>query len=289
MTKQSTVPSPKLIQYINLKLAALGCPTCESGDDSQSDEMSAVLAHQREIDRLLAYYLCPADNRIQTFLYDFLQDAPLAKFPTRTFVLDRYGMARVLSLPPTQDTFTSEIVNSYRVPQGVLHNPKSDRRTTKGIFHIVEGGLPVPADKVQATIPVFNALLAAALNPPEDLMVVPFTAAQSERAHLWISLLLRPIVCPATGKDPEKRMEIRFFAPGSLVSNLDFVEGIFGNGGDPYLPENDAALDVEHWTGHTGCVIVAPHLAGMKKKDLGLPHVDTATEVQKRNGMCWSR
>ena len=49
-------------------------------------------------------------------------------------------------------------------------------------------------------------------------------------------------------------MEIRFFAPGSLVSNLDFVEGIFGNGGDPYLPENDAALDVVHWTGHTGCV-----------------------------------
>ena len=49
-------------------------------------------------------------------------------------------------------------------------------------------------------------------------------------------------------------MEIRFFAPGSLVGNLDFVESIFGNGGDPYLPENDAALDVAHWTGHTGCV-----------------------------------
>ena len=32
-------------------------------------------------------------------------------------------------------------------------------------------------------------------------------------------------------------MEIRFFAPGSLVSNLDFVESIFGNGGDPFLPE----------------------------------------------------
>ena len=30
-------------------------------------------------------------------------------------------------------------------------------------------------------------------------------------------------------------MEIRFLAPGSLVSNLDFVEGILGNGGDPSL------------------------------------------------------
>ena len=104
---------------------------------------------------------------------------------------------------------------------------------------------------------------------------------------LFVSLLLRPLVCPATGTDPQKTMEIRFFVPGSLVSNLDFVESIFGNGGDPYLPENDAALDVMHWTGHTGCVVLAPHLVGMKKKDLGLPHVSEATERQRRDGMCW--
>jgi hypothetical protein len=53
-----------------------------------------------------------------------------------------------------------------------------------------------------------------------------------------------------------------------LVSNLDFVEGIFGNAGDPHLPENDAALDVAHWTGHTGCVILAPHLVGVKKSTI---------------------
>ena len=92
---------------------------------------------------------------------------------------------------------------------------------------------------------------------------------------MFVSLLLRPLVCPATGTDPKKTMEMRFFAPGSLVSNLDFVEAIFGNGGDPYLPENDAALDVAHWTGHTGCVILAPHLAGLKKNDVGLPHAVT--------------
>ncbi len=82
-------------------------------------------------------------------------------------------------------------------------------------------------------------------------------------------------------------MEIRFIAPGSLVSNLDFVESIFGNAGDPYLPENDAALDALHWTGHTGCVILAPHLVGIKKKDVGLPHISEATERQRRDGMCW--
>src|SRR6185312_12658213 len=86
----------------------------------------------------------------------------------------------------------------------------------------------------------------------------------------------------------QKSMEVRFFAPGSLVSNLDFVESIFGNAGDPFLPENDAGLDVEHWSGHTGCVILAPHLVEMTKKDAGLPHVSKATERQKRDGMCWS-
>ena len=82
-------------------------------------------------------------------------------------------------------------------------------------------------------------------------------------------------------------MEIRFFAPGSLVSNLDFVESIFGNAGDPSLAENDAALDAVHWTGHTGCVILAPHLVGIKKTGLGLPHVSEASERQRRDGMCW--
>jgi hypothetical protein len=65
------------------------------------------------------------------------------------------------------------------------------------------------------------------------------------------------------------------------------VETVFGNGGDPYLPENDAALDVSHWTGHSGCVILAPHLVGMRKADAGLPHFDQASERQRREGMCW--
>jgi len=36
-------------------------------------------------------------------------------------------------------------------------------------------------------------------------------------------------------KDFHLRMEVRFFAPGGLVSNLDFVESIFGNAGDPFV------------------------------------------------------
>ncbi len=118
-------------------------------------------------------------------------------------------------------------------------------------------------------------------------MALPFTANQQQQVRVFASLLLRPLVCPATGTDQAKTMETRFFVPGSLVSNLDFVESIFGNGGDPDLPENDAALDGLHWTGHTGCVILAPHITGMKKKDLGLPHYDDATARQRSDGMCW--
>ncbi len=40
-----------------------------------------------------------------------------------------------------------DLLASYRVKQGILHNPANDRRTTKGSFHIAEGGLPIPGDK----------------------------------------------------------------------------------------------------------------------------------------------
>ncbi|MDZ4798698.1 MAG: hypothetical protein SGI92_11085 [Bryobacteraceae bacterium] len=286
------MPSDELT-YINLKLAALGQPTSGATSDPRFLHIAGpLLRNHYQKDQLLGDRLCPADGRIQSFLDAYLADvcpggAP--RLPSHTFVLDRPGLARELSLPPTGNTFTSPYLNSYRIAQGVLHNPVSDRRTTQGIFHIVEGGLPVPADKIEVPKLAFARLLAEAFKTSDELMRLPFTSDQGAEARLFVSLLLRPLVCPATATDPEKRMETRFFAPGSLVSNLDFVEAIFGNGGDPYLPENDAALDVRHWTGHSGCVILAPHLVGLRKTDLGLPHTDLATERQRRDGMCWHK
>ncbi len=278
-----------LIPYINVKLALLGFPPVPAPEGQQFNDIVASLVTQyREKERLLANHLCPADHRIQTFLYDYLQEVPTAKLPIRTLTLDRPGMARALSLPVDRDEFSSDIVNSYRVKQGVLHNPRSDRRTTQGIFHVAEGGLPIPDDKIGVPKAVFGKMLGHALNPPHSLMRLPFTVTQPQPAECYVSLLLRPVVCPAVpGFSPEKSMEVRFFAPGNLVSNLDFVESIFGNGGDPNLPENDAALDAEHWTGHTGCVILAPHLTKLTKKAVGLPSWNEATERQRRDGMCW--
>ena len=281
--------STHLIAHINVKLALLGSPPVAVRDNTEFAEIVSAMAGQsREKDRLLGQYLCPVDQRIQTFLYDYLQEAPVTKLPSRTFTLDRPGLARVLSLPVDRADFSSDIINSYRVKQGVLHNPRSDRRTTQGIFHVTEGGLPIPDDKLAVPKLTFAKMLCQALNPPSDLLRLPFTATQPKPAECFVSLLLRPIVCPEVpGFTAEKTMEVRFFVPGNLVSNLDFIETIFGNGGDPLLPENDAALDAEHWTGHTGCVILAPHLVHVTKKSVGLPAWAEATERQRRDGMCW--
>ncbi len=280
-----------LIAHINVKLAHIGCAPVPLEGDAEFAEIAAAMAGaSREKDRLLGQYLCPPDARIQSFLYDYFQSIVVPKLPSRTFTLDRPGLARVLSLPIDRDEFSSTILNSYRVANGVLHNPRSDRRTTQGIFHVTEGGLPIPDDKLGVPKVTFAKLLQLALTPPREIMQLPFTSTQPKPADCFVSLLIRPLVCPAVpGFTAEKSMEVRFFVPGNLVSNLDFIESIFGNAGDPLLPENDSALDTEHWSGHTGCVILAPHLVKATKKSVGLPHWDQATERQRRDGMCWKK
>ncbi len=283
----------RLHLYINLKLASSGQPYDNGGRgrDSFLEIAQNLLQSYREKNRLLSNYLCPADSRIQQFIHHYLNDLELdnePRLPVQSFILDRHGIARELSLPADGDEFRSDIVSSFRVRQGVLHNPASDRRTTKGSFHIAEGGLPIPGDKKAVPKAVFARMLSEALNPPDELMTLPFSANQPEPARMFVSLLLRPTICPEIpGGQAEKNMEIRFFAPGNLVSNLDFVESIFGNGGNPHLASFDAALDVTRWSGHSGCVILAPHLVGFTKKALGLPNWDQATERQRHDGMCW--
>lgn len=253
----------------------------------------SLLATVKAKDRLLGDYLCPVDQHVHTYLENFFSsqgievEGPL--LPTESFILERHGIARALSLPPNADSFSSEIIKSYRTANGVLHNPKADRRTTKGVFHVCEGGLAIPDDKKAVPAETFARLLKKALQPPPELLELPFTSTQEQKARTWVSLLLRPLICPEVpGVTARKTMEVRFFAPGNMVANLDFVESIFGNAGNPLLPENDSRLDTDTWSGHTGCVILAPHLLQFTKKELGLPHIDHATDRQKRDGMCWS-
>ena len=290
-TSQNAVSSPEhTAAAIALRLRLLGLPAPQGTGDAETDSLvGPILARQRELSRRLAHRPCAADHRIQRFLDSYLEDAPVhPSLPRSTFVLDQSGLARALALPADATSFRSEYVESFTVLNGVLHNPRNDRRTTAGVFHVATGGLPIPDDKIAVRKDVFARLLTAALRPPQDLLTLPWTATAPTPAHCFVSLLLRPVVVPAVpGFCGERSMEIRFIAPGGLVANLDFVEGIFGNGGDPYLPENDASLAPESWTGHTGCVILAPHLTRLTKKELGLPSWEDASERERRDGQCF--
>ncbi|MCK5672674.1 MAG: hypothetical protein KAH95_04825, partial [Spirochaetales bacterium] len=248
-----------LLQYINFKLATMGKPYfykleieqhCGNGETGETttrnfiDIASNLIQNYNERNRLLTDYLCAADKRINGFLKRYFDGIgeEIADIPTGTFVLDRAGLARYMSLPPDKNEYINEYVSSYRIKQGVLHNPKHDRRTTIGTFHIVADGLPVPADKKEVPRIAFARLLKHAVNPPDDLLTLPFTSSQKDKAKLFTSVYMKPLVSPAVaGIFSEKRMEIRYFAPSSLVSNIDFVESIFGNAGDPGLIENDPA------------------------------------------------
>ena len=282
-----------LKSYLALQLAAAGLmPPLDDATDSAMTTFSlGMLESLREKTRLLSDHRPPIDQRIEQFLAEYfagIADQSPLRLPTRSLVLDRHGMARELSLPVRGNEFKNSLITSYRCHNGVLNNPASDRRTTAGTFHIVEDGLPIPGDKRAVPRTVFAALFRHAMAPPDELMVLPYTSQSEQPSGTWVSLLLRPIVRPRVpGYCHEKTMEVRFFAPGSLVSNLDFVESIFGNAGDPLIAENDAGLDVYHWSGHTGCVILAPHLVNLTKKELGLPHYDAATPRQRADSMCY--
>jgi hypothetical protein len=294
LDSQQTIEASRrrLLRYLDLQLMASGLPSSSKNREGDFIGIArGLIESHQEQQRLLRDHRCPADQRVEAFLKSHFLDLELERplrLPATCFTLDRHGLARELSLPAGENEYHSKYVDSYRAYNGVLHNPAHDRRTTKGTFHVCDGGLPVADDKLIVPKATFAALFQLAMQPPRSLMELPFTSQRQEQAHCFVSLLLRPIVSPEVlGFTPAKSMETRFFAPGSLVSNLDFVESIFGNAGDPVLPENDAGLDVEHWTGHTGCVILAPHLTQAAKKDVGLPHWDDATQRQRRDGMCW--
>lgn len=280
-------------QYLNLKLAANGLPVAEAAAGAQLVDLAqGLLTNFCEKNRLLDYRRCEIDRRIESFLNRYFEETLLngekLAIPGPAMVLDRHGLARELSFPPDCDEFANDYLRSYRARNGVLHNPHNDKRTTAGTFHVCEGGLAIPGDKRAVPKETFVELFRRAMDPPEDLQILPFTSRQNDKAMCWVSLVLRPMVCPEVrGFCPPKSMEVRFFAPGSLVSNLDFVESIFGNAGDPFVPMNDAALDVEHWTGHTGCVILAPHLTKLTKKSVYLPHHNGATTRQRMDRMCF--
>ena len=75
--------------------------------------------------------LCPADQRIQNWINDYLSDvdAPIPRLPERQLKLDRHGLSRVLSLPKGEDVHETSICKSYRVAQGICTNERTHAPT----------------------------------------------------------------------------------------------------------------------------------------------------------------
>ena len=279
--------------YLTFQMAMAGLtPPDESGQEQPESALPRELMESfRERNTSLFQQQPPIDGRIESFLSRYFADCgegDLLKLPKRSLTLDRHGLARELSIPLGKNKFENDQVKSYRCFNGVLNNPKADRRTTAGTFHVVEGALAIPGDKRAVPKEVFVKLFQAAMNPPKQDLELPYTSESPDPARTWVSLMLRPLVAPGVpGVVEPKRMETRFFVPGNFCSNLDFVESIFGNAGDPMIASGDAGLDAMHWSGHTGCVILATHLVRLTKKEVGLPHYDDATQRQRQDKMCW--
>jgi len=108
----------KLISYINIKLRSLGLPVYSKEGTGFVQLAADMLESFRQKDRLLPRILPPSDQRIQDFIDRYLADLGLAhvpQLPGNTLVLDRYGMARELSLPPDGHKHVSPTLTSYRV------------------------------------------------------------------------------------------------------------------------------------------------------------------------------
>ena len=128
---------------------------------------------------------------------------------------DYKDVARVLAIPHGQDSIKNELLESYRIKNGVLHNPRHDRRTTKGTFHVCDDGLPIPGDKKSVPRSVFAKLLASALTPPDKYLKLPFSEGMESPANSFVTLYLRPLVRPEVpGVSSYKNMEVRFSCPG---------------------------------------------------------------------------
>ncbi|MDQ3440460.1 MAG: hypothetical protein M3478_08945, partial [Planctomycetota bacterium] len=143
---------------VDLLLRAHGLLSTDGqGDHAEMEEIAGNLLRSfREQQRRLRAHRCAADARIEAFLGEHFADfGNRLTLPDHTIVLAEHGVARELSLPGQGDSHAGSLLTSYRVRNGVLHNPKSDRRTTEGTFHVVEGGLPVPGDKKAVPKTVF--------------------------------------------------------------------------------------------------------------------------------------
>ena len=110
--------------FVHLKLGTCGLPTKTNKNKEREflrliDPLLQSYQEQQHLLMDLGGGLCPADQRIQDFLDQYLADVgeTIPRIPSRQLKLDRHGLAKMLSLPRGEDLFQNSILTSYRVGQ----------------------------------------------------------------------------------------------------------------------------------------------------------------------------
>jgi hypothetical protein len=200
-----------LKRHANLLLASQGLPI-GTIDDPEAERLleiaSSLVDRTAAKSRLLGQYSCPIDQRIESFLKGYFADlAPTdqAWLPKLSLELDRHGVARVMSIPSRRfGTYESELLTSYRVRNGVLHNPafgppddagdlpclrRTGCRCRATSCAVPRQDLSGPAHSGGRIRPESNRwrCRSRSRSGPEG---------RESGATTWVSLLLRPIVAP---------------------------------------------------------------------------------------------
>lgn len=268
-----------------------------------SEIAAPLIQSMRANQQLIKDSYPPVDRRLQDFINKTFPTSLLPAgctdqlklpSPLRTFQIDKANVAFELACPFNANYYQAPNGDqNYRIPQGLLANPSSDKRSTVGTFHVCQGGAKISGDKLEVPLKTTVYMLAKALNPPKEDLELPFTANANKdsKAYCWTSVYLNPPAIPGLSNEAnqphvKKLIEVRYFAPGAYVANLGFVEQIFCNAGNPLISDLETINPI-NYSGVSCAIILAPFLTKITKKECGLPHWDQATERQRRDGMCW--
>jgi len=139
------------------------------------------------------------------------------------FILDRPALAAELSLPFDGDRFESRYLTSYRVRQGVLHNPGKGSPHHRGRVPYRRRRSADPLGQEGGARATFAALMRAALNAPDDLLRLPYRQPAGGSAPLGVAAAAAA-VSPAVPGGPREVDGNPVFRARGLVANLDFVD-----------------------------------------------------------------
>ena len=230
------------VSSILLKLAAMGVRIPPgTGEEDVLHLARDLFARYREQTRLLSEHLCPADRRIQGFL-DGSSPPRTSSEPVR--LPERHVHPRPLRpgaravaadrrrQPGTTiwSRATASTTACCTTPSTIAAPPRASSTSRRAACRFP------PTSCACRSAPTCGCSTRRCVRP-RSCCACRSRPTGTSRWRRWSRCCCGRWCarrCPKVS--PEKRMEVRFFAPGGLVSNLDFVESIFGNAGDPFLP-----------------------------------------------------